>query len=209
MAPWFNKAESLDTAALGRSLRALAGKEREKELIKSKLQKLHRALNFTEEEGESEHAPCCFGPTLNDLSCAYAGQISHLLTCRSAGMMLALYAAQPSQYDVSSLTSFKQLAQNLPFLQSQFDVRGRTVMIKNQVTIEVGEIKRNINQYKAAKHQLVQRIKLLQWAVIIAVDTPLEFVLIGHFFVPRGKPDDTIPDNDVADDVSIFTHQLS
>ena len=41
-----------------------------------------------------------------------------------------------------------------------------------------------------------------------AVDRTLEFVLIGHLFVPRGKPDDNIPDNEIADAVSIFVHQL-
>ena len=206
--PWFDRVGNLDTTVLGRSLPAFAGEERETELIKNKLQKLHRSLSATEEEGQD--AICCFEPIVNksDPKSGGAERISHLLTCRSAGVMLALYASQPSQYDVQNSTSFKQLSQRLPFLQLQLDVRGKIVMIKNQVTIEVGEIKRNIKQYKEAKHQLVQRAKLLQWAMTTAVDMPLEFVLIGHLFVPRGKPDERVPDNEVADDVSIFTHQL-
>ena len=39
------------------------------------------------------------------------------------------------------------------------------------------------------------------------VNRTLEFVLIGHLFVPRGKPDDNIPDNEIADAVSMFVHQ--
>ncbi len=81
-------------------------------------------------------------------------------------------------------------------------------MINNKVTIEVGEIKRNLKKYKEAKQQLLQRAKLLQWAINAVVDQPMEFVLIGHLFVPRSKPDDNIPDNEVADAVSIFVHQL-
>ena len=40
------------------------------------------------------------------------------------------------------------------------------------------------------------------------VDRTLEFVLIGHLSVPRGKPDDNIPDNEIVDAVSIPFHQL-
>ena len=83
-------------------------------------------------------------------------------------------------------------------------------MINNKVTIEVGEIKRKFKQYREAKQQLVQKAKLLQWAITTVAhhDQPLEFVLIGHLFVPSGKTDDNIPDNEIADDVSIFVHQL-
>ena len=40
------------------------------------------------------------------------------------------------------------------------------------------------------------------------MDQPLDFVLIGRLFVPRGRPDDDIPDNEIADAVGIFVDQL-
>ncbi|DBB04093.1 TPA: hypothetical protein ACH3X1_013145 [Trebouxia sp. C0004] len=122
--------------------------------------------------------------------------------------MLALYAADPTKYRMEHATSFKDLTHSLPFLQLQMDVHGKITMINNKVTIEAGEIKQNLKQYREAKHQLVKRAKLLQWAMDAVVDRTLEFVLIGHLFVPRGKPDDNIPDNEIADAVSIFVHQL-
>ena len=137
-----------------------------------------------------------------------SGQVLHLLTCRSAGVMLALYAADPTKYRMEHATSFKELTHSLPFLQLQMDVRGKITMINNKVTIEVGEINRNLKQYREAKHQLLQRAKLLQWAMDAVADRTLGFVLIGHLFVPRRKPDDNIPDNEIADAVSIFVHQL-
>ena len=122
---------------------------------------------------------------------------------------MALYAAEPEKYAaLPNSTSFKSLRQKLPYLQLQLDVRGKVIMIDRKVTIEVGEIVRNLNQYKEAKHQLVQRAKLLQWAMKAVVEQSLDFVLIGHLFTPRGKPDDNLPDNEITDDVSIFTHQL-
>ena len=122
--------------------------------------------------------------------------------------MLALYAAESSKYLLQDSTSFKDLARSLSFLQLQIDVRGKVTMINNKVTIEVGQIKRNLKKYKEAKQQLLQRAKLLQWAISAVMDQPIEFVSIGHLFVPRSKPDDCIPDNEVADAVSIFIHQL-
>lgn len=122
--------------------------------------------------------------------------------------MLALYAAEPAKYRLEHSTSYMDLTHSLPFLQLQMDVRGKITMVNNKVTIEVGKIERNLKQYREAKQQLLQRAKLLQWAMDTVVDQSLDFVLIGHLFVPRGKPDDSIPDNEIADAVSIFVHQL-
>ena len=47
----------------------------------------------------------------------------------------------------------------------------------------------------------------MQWAMDAVVDRTLEFVLIGHLFVPRGKPDN-IPDNEIAAAMSIFVHHM-
>ncbi len=207
--PWFDAAGNLDKAALGRSLPAF--KDGERKPIKSKLQKVHRLVTQEDHKGadwgNSMQRTClCVWARLIQSVCS--GQVSHLLTCCSPGVMLALYAAEPSKYRTEHATSFKDLTHSLPFLQLQMDVRGKITMINNKVTIEVGEIKRNLKQYREAKHQLLQRAKLLQWAMDAVVDRALEFVLIGHLFVPRGKPDDNIPDNEIADAVSIFVHQL-
>lgn len=202
--PWFDEAGNLDTSALGRSLSAFVGEDRKH--IKSKLQKLHRVVAEKDDTGRScgvtEICSCLTS------SSVCAGRVAHLLTCRSAGVMMALYAAEPEKYaSLPTSTSFKSLTQKLPYLQLQLDVRGKVIMIDRKVTIEVGEIKRNLNQYKEAKHQLVQRAKLLQWAMNAVVEQSLDFVLIGHLFTPRGKPDDNLLDNEITDDVSIFTHQ--
>lgn len=206
--PWFDEAGQLDISAVGRSLSTFAGEE--KKQFRNKLQKMHRPLCIESEEGTAWTAPYShpyhrWSPLMETVC---TERVAHMLTCRSAGVMLALYAAQPSMYGPQSSTSFKDLTQGLPFLQLQVDVQGKVTMINDSVTVEVGEIKRNFKQYREAKHQLVQRAKLLQWAITAVVDHPLEFVLIGHLFIPRAKPDENIPDNEMAEDVSIFTHQL-
>ena len=206
--PWFDNSGNLNVAALGRSLPYFPEEGRKQEGIKIKMQKLHRFLSIVDEEGKSKHGPDCSSQLLKTNTCFHAERIIHMSTCRSVGVMLALFAAQPLEFNADVATTFEELAQNLPSLQLHIDVRGKVVMIKNQVTIEVGEIKRNSKQYKEAKHQLIQRVKLLQWAMTTAVNAPLEFVLIGHLFIQRGQPDDTFPNNEVADDVSTFTHQM-
>ena len=132
---------------------------------------------------------------------------SHLLTCWSAGVMLALYASNPSHHPVALSVTYKELAQSLPYLQLQIDVRGKITIIEKQVTMEVGEIKRNAKQYSKAKQQLVERARLLQWAIKTVVHKDLNFVLIGHLFLPRAKLAD-VPKNEVEDGISIFVHQL-
>ena len=211
--PWFDTAGNLDKAALGRSLSAFDDEDRKH--VKSKLQKVHRLATHCVEGHKGadlgDFMQCtCFCVWARLIQSVCSGQVSHLLTCRSAGVMLALYAAEPTKYSMQRSTLFKDFTRssNLPFLQLQMDVRGKITMINNKVTIEVGEIKRNLKQYREAKHQLLQRAKLLQWAMDAVVDRSLEFVLIGHLSVPRGKPDDNIPDNEIEDAVSIFFHQL-
>lgn len=205
--PWFDEAGRLDTAALGRSLPAFA--EEESKHLKNKLQKVHRCLALKEgiTNSKTHFKSTCLALS-SVIQAVCSGRMAHLLTCRSAGVLLALYAAEPSKYDLRNSFSFSDLTQKMPCLQLQLDVRGKVTMINNKVTIEVGEIKRNLKQYKEAKLQLVQRAKVLQWAMSTVVDQHLEFVLIGHLFVPRGKPDDNIPDNEIAGSVSTFTHQL-
>ena len=87
------------------------------------------------------------------------------------------------------------------------DVRGKITMIQDHVSIDVGEIKRTTMQYRKAKEQLVQRAKVLRWAMQTVVQQPLPFVLIGRLFVPRGEVDNAASD-EITEEVSIFTHQL-
>lgn len=205
--PWFDEAGRLDTSALGKSLPAFG--EEESKHVKNNLQTIHRSLTSLTEEADhttSFGAICSLLSTLIQSVCS--GRVTHFLTCRSAGILLALYAAEPLKYDLQKSVSFEDLTQKMPLLQLQLDVRGKVIMINNKVTIEVGQIKRNLKQYNEAKQQLVQRAKLLQWAMNAVVDQHLEFVLVGHLFVSRESPDDNIPDNETADSVSIFTHRL-
>ena len=206
--PWFDSRGCLDLVALGRSLPAFEAHHQGH--IKSRLEKLHRLL--TSQRSGSNGCLAChaqpFGKSSLTFQCGCSGQVQHLLNCRSAGVFLALYEAEPTAYTLNRATSFKQLADSLPFLQLQMDVRGRYTIINNKVTIEVGEIKRNLKKYHEAKKQLMKRAKLIKWAISAAVDEPMEFVLIGHLFVPRSKPDDNIPGNEINDYISIFVHQI-
>lgn len=93
--PWFDTAGKLDKAAIGRSLPAFD--EEETKHLKSKLQKVHRLV--TQED--------------------HKGQVSHLLTCRSGGLMLALYAAELTKYRTEHSTLLWNLTHSLPFLQLQ------------------------------------------------------------------------------------------
>lgn len=216
--PWFDNSGGLDVTALKRSLSLFADKDSKH--IGSKVQKLYHCLSAREKEGikfcpveQDQEYISLLQCVTYDLSAGEKHplarpEVAHLLTCRSAGVMLALFAAEPSKYDFGEAETVQELAQIMPFLQLQFDVRGKITMIKNQVTIEVGEIKRNVKQYKEAKAQLVQRVKLLQWAIDAVVDDTLDFVLIGHLFVPRSIPADAVPKDEITDSVSIFVHRL-
>lgn len=202
--PWFDEEGKLSVPALGRCLSLLV--EEDARHVKSKLEKLHLLARQSTEgnaellsrEAEIRDLSLCGGMTTTD--CVCAGKVAHLLTCRSVGIMLALYQSDALAYPVQTSASFKDLKTSLPFLQLQMDVRGKLTIIGQQVTIEVGEIKRNLRQYRIAKQQLQQRAKLLRWAVGAALDGPHSFVLIGHLFVPRGQAEKGVPDNEIADD---------
>ncbi len=96
--PWFDDAGNLDKSALGRSLPAFD--EEGRKHIKSKLQKVHRLVSEDQKGidlGNSMQSTGLYeGARLIQFVCP--GQVSHLLTCRSAGVMLALYAAEPAKY---------------------------------------------------------------------------------------------------------------
>ena len=130
---WFNKAGNLDKAALGRSLPAF--EEVERKHIKSKLQKVHRLVTQEDHKGTDwEDSWCtCLCVWVRLIQSVCSGQVSHLLTCRSAGVMLALYAAEPTKYRPEHSISFKDLTHSLPFLQLQMDVRGKIIMIDNNL----------------------------------------------------------------------------
>ena len=78
------------------------------------------------------HKFLCMGRSTG-IQSVYSGQVSHLLTCHSAGVMLAPYAAEPTKYCQKHSSSFKD------------------------VTYKVGEIKRNLKQYIETKHHFLQR----------------------------------------------------
>lgn len=181
--PWFNEDGNVSIPALGTSLGLLQGEEATH--VKRKLEKLVQL----------ERQPA-------------EGRVEHLVACQSAGVMLAMYQSDPAAYPVQAAASFKDLKDSLPFLQLQFDIRGKLTIIDKHVTIEIGEIKRNVKQYGYAKLQLRRRARLLQWAVEAALGSGYSFVLIGHLFVPRGQSGRGVPSNEISDAVSIFTHQL-
>jgi len=154
--PWFDDAGNLDKAALGRSMPAFDGEERKH--IKSKLQKVHRLVSQEDQKGidwGSSMQPTGLYEGARLMQSVCSGQVSHLLTCHSAGVTLALYAAEPAKYRLERPTSFKGFTHSLPSLQLQMDVRGKITMINNRVTIEVGEIKRSWGNQ--TKPEAVQR----------------------------------------------------
>lgn len=153
---WFDEAGTLDKSALGRSLPACD--EEERKYIKNKLQTVHRLVSQEDQKAI-------------DWENVSSGQVSHLLTCGSAEFILALYAAEPAKYRLEHSTTFKDLTHSLPFLHLQMDLRGKITMINSKVAVEI----RYLKQYREAKRQLVQRAKLLQWAMVV------DFVSIGHF----------------------------
>ena len=118
--------------------------------------------------------------------------------------MLALYASDPDAYMKGELREFKDI--DLPTQRLQLDVRGRTTIFQEQVTVEVGETKRNTKQFHKAKQQLRQRVLLMQWALSAASSKLKQFVLIGHVFVPRSEKD--LPENALDDSVSIMVHSI-
>jgi hypothetical protein len=117
--------------------------------------------------------------------------------------MLGLFQADPSVVTVDGAKDFADL--QLPTRQLQIDVKGQIAVIGSKATVQVGEIKRNNNQYAKAKAQLVIRAKFLQWAVAAALRKTDQFVLMGHVFVPKGS--DT-PNSEMQDEVSIFLHTV-
>ena len=56
------------------------------------------------------------------------------------------------------------------------DVHGKITVINSKAR----KSKQNLKQYREAKQQLLQRAKLLEWAVDAVVDLPLDSVLIWH-----------------------------
>lgn len=226
--PWIDKDGQLDLKAYGRSLSKMgADNNKHRDIIKSKMVKLHEFLDMQKSKGKqtssvdmrqddsrcfATHIKTCTSKPLKLTdSCCHAELsevIMHLLTCRSVGVMLALYASS-DHLKIEESASYQDLAERLPFLQLQVDVRGKINIIDNQVTIEVGEIKRNAKQYQKGKKQLLQRARLLKWAIKSVVDKKnLQFVLIGHLFIPRNKIPDEVQNSEMEEEVSIFTHKL-
>ena len=123
----------------------------------------------------------------------------YLLLRRSPGVMLALYASELDAYLQEVLRNFKDI--DLPSQRLQMDVRGKTTIFQDQVTVEVGEMERDTKEFQKAKQQPRQRALLMQWALSAASTNLKKFLLIRHVFVPRSEKD--LPGSAMEDPITI------
>ncbi len=154
--PWFDDAGNLDKAALGRSMPAFDGEERKH--IKSKLQKVHRLVSQEDQKGidwGNSMQPTGLYEGARLIQSVCSGQVSHLLTCHSAGGSAGAIRCRASQVPPGTSNFLQGFYAQSAFPSAANDVRGKITMINNRVTIEVGEIKRSWGNQ--TKPEAVQR----------------------------------------------------
>ena len=76
--------------------------------------------------------------------------------------------------------------------------------------MDVGEIQCSDSSFNISIHQVVQRAKLLKWAMPVVRPETTTFCLVGHIYVPKaGCGDELVQQIDcILDDVKFQVHTL-
>lgn len=128
-----------------------------------------------------------------------------LLSCEGPGVMLVELA---SRYTAAELEVKEDLFDDLHELV-EMDLRGTITLVGTHATVACGEAKSSWSGLSEAKKQLKLRTRFLKTVVNVVFPNKFStFVLIGHVFVPTHSTaaERQIPDNGVADGVSIYIH---
>ena len=128
-----------------------------------------------------------------------------LLSCEGPGVMLVELA---SRYTAAELEVKEDLFDDLHEL-IEMDLRGTITLVGTHATVACGEAKSSWSGLSEAKKQLKLRTRFLKTVVNMVFPNNFRtFVLIGHVFVPihSTEAERQIPDNGVADGVSIYIH---
>jgi len=142
-----------------------------------------------------------------------------LATCEGAGILMcnALAAAGRAVWEEGGETSPSDWIRKQCIFdfkeEIECDLRPSVEIVSDFVTLMVGEIKASIKYLKAAKCQMIEQIRLLEFGLWCIFGNELEtksIVKKGQFFVLEAEADHQSLENTFDDEqgISIFVHKV-